>query len=37
MWNTTPTSHAHCVGFDVIGAAVETKHGHTTLQLQFSK
>jgi hypothetical protein len=37
MWKTSATSHTPWLGRAVSGALVETRHGHTTLQLQFSK
>ena len=37
MWKANGTSHAPCVGVEVIGGFVEKRHGQTTSQLQFSK
>jgi len=37
MWKINATSHTPSVGREVKGGALDTKHGHMTLQLQFSK
>jgi hypothetical protein len=37
MWKISGTLQTPSVGREVSGAAVDTRHGHTTLQLQFSK
>ena len=37
MWKISGTLHTPSVGREVRGAAFDTRHGHTTLQLQFSK
>jgi hypothetical protein len=37
MWKINATLHSPSVGREVSGAAFDMKHGHTTLQLQFSK
>jgi hypothetical protein len=37
MWKISGTLQKPLVGREVNGAAADTRHGHTTLQLQFSK
>src|SRR5436853_7334087 len=37
MWKASTTAQSPWVGRAVSGALVETRHGHTTSQLQFSK
>src|SRR5712671_2278808 len=37
MWKASTTAQSPWLGRAVSGAVVETRHGHTTLQLQFSK
>src|ERR1043166_7048767 len=37
MWKASGTLHTPSVGREVRGASFDTRHGHTTVQLQFSK